>query len=181
MVDSSSTNIESDSAVTNPLNIFTALKDVINKNQPNAATVAMLNHPEVSNLLAQFKKYGEEFVRFIDQLHIQTVIFEPAADSNADVTIKIMSSTDEITTDTKTASTDPKKNNVSSVKGKVAAVYDTMMRINGDVQNTYPSKIDPTLWGRHNALVDQMWKSKIDTMIKIIDGITDALKIGRLF
>jgi hypothetical protein len=147
------------------------------KESPPTETSSIVRHPEVSNFLGTLKKYGEGFVEFIDELHIQTVIFEPTADSNADITIPIISSLNKTSSDTKNSSTDSKKGDIAMVKGKVAAIYDTTMKLNGDVQNMCPTKIDPTIWNRHNLIVDQIWKSKIDTMIKIIDGMTGILKL----
>lgn len=136
-----------------------------------------ISHPEIAGLIGSLKKYGEGFVQFIDEQHIQTVIFDPPTDSTADITIPIITSTSS----EESNNTDTKKIEIPTVKGKVIAVYDTTMKLNGDVQNLYPSKVDSTIWTRHNAIVDQMWKSKTDTMIKIIDAMTGVLKLGSLF
>lgn len=113
---------------------------------------------------------------------MQTVIFDPSTDNIADIAIPIISPTlsNEPNADTKNTNIDAKKTEIPTVKGKITAVYDTTMKLNDDVQNLYPSKIDTTIWTRHNLLVDQMWKSKTDTMIKIIDSVTGVLKLGSL-
>ena len=180
---SSTTDIKSEVDIKKH-NVFDGFNSLMHSNkipQTNLTNINLLNHPEISGFIGSLKKYGEGFVQFIDQQHIQTVIFDPSADNTAEINIQIISPTsNESNTDTKNTTTDTKKTEISAVKGKVAAVYDTTMKTNGDVQNLYPSKIDTTLWTRHNALVDQMWKSKTDTMTKIIDALTGALKLGSL-
>lgn len=179
---SSTTDIKSEVDIKKH-NVFNGFNDLIhsNKTQANLTNTALLNHPEISGFMGSLKKYGEGFVQFIDEQHIQTVIFESSSDNTADITIPIISTTSsESNTDAKNTNTDTKKTEVPTVKGKVSAVYDTTMKLNGDVQNLYPSKIDTTIWARHNALVDQMWASKTATMTKIIDALTGALKLGSI-
>jgi hypothetical protein len=106
-------------------------------------------------------------------LHIQTVIVDPDP-AGAAVTISVLSSD---------ADSDAVKNPADSpntIKGTVKVIYDTAMKLNGNVRNIYPSGGDTTMLARHIDLVNQMWKSKIDTMTKIIDGVTGVLKIGSI-
>jgi hypothetical protein len=157
-------------------NITKSLSDLHSKidnlSASNATGVSIPDtHPSVSNFVDELKNYAVQFGKFIDELHIQTVVFDtdPSA-SPAQVAISVLSSNGP-----------PPGGSPSIVKGKVTAIYDTTMEINGNVKATYPSQNpDPAMLNRHNAIVDKMWQSKIDTMTKIIDGITGALKIGSL-
>jgi hypothetical protein len=97
--------------------------------------------------------------------------FDPQNDSAVEVSISV------ITPSGDSALT---QNQPVAIKGKIKAIYDTTIKLNGDVQSMYPSNPDPGMLQRHNTLVDQMWKSKTDIMTKMIDGVTGALKIGSI-
>jgi hypothetical protein len=138
------------------------------RNIPNVTvTNNLANHEEVTGFLGNLKRYAKDFADFIDNLHIQTVVFDPQNDAPVDVTISVITSGDST----------PTQNQPVVVKGKIKAIYDTTIKINGDVQSMYPSNPDAGMLQRHNTLVDQMWKSKTDTMTKMIDGVTGALKL----
>jgi hypothetical protein len=98
------------------------------------------NHPEITGFVAELRKFAEQFVQFIDELRIQTVIFEADPKvSPEQVTISVISSGGISSSGVQSAPTESttKQNNTIAVKGKINAIYDTTMKLNGDVQNMY--------------------------------------------
>jgi hypothetical protein len=152
------------------------MNDLIASKNPTPGTAQnILTHPTISGFVEELKNYAVKFGDFIDDMHIQTVVFDPDP-KGADVTISVLSS--DATSDAIKAAADAASPN--TIKGNVKVIYDTAMKLNGNVRNVYPSNGDATTLDRHIALVNQMWKSKIDTMTKIIDVVTGVLKIGSL-
>jgi hypothetical protein len=50
----------------------------------------------------------------------------------------------------------PAQNQPVAIKGRIKAICDTTIELNGDVQNMYPSNPDPGMLQRHDTLVDEM-------------------------
>jgi hypothetical protein len=118
--------------------------DRISKTQPVGTPDV---HPSISSF-EELRNYPAQFGKFIDELHIQTVIFDPDSSApTADVVISVITSNGQSSAGSS-----------SVVKGKVIAIYDTKMELNGNVTSTYPSEknIDATMLNRRNTLVNQM-------------------------
>ena len=147
-------------------NVSQKIEDIFRLARGSAQNNSMdtvLNHPSFKSILDDLKQYVENFFKEIETLRVQTIV---------------LSST--YGTESITISTSPGEPVFLPVKGNVTAIYYTSVSLNGDTQNTFPDKIDQIIFDRHNQLVDQMWKARTDTLVKIIDGITGALKIGSL-
>lgn len=133
----------------------------IHENHAAEAIGKVIDDESVKKILGELKEFVETFFAEIESLRVQTVVLN--------------SPTGTISQTISSAAGEPK---FLDTTGTVTATYYTIIKIGGDTQNVFPEKVDQTIFDRHNQLVDQMWKARTDTIVKIIDGITGALKIG---
>jgi len=100
-------------------------------------------------------------------LHIQTVIFEPIPENQKN--IEVLVGIPAVQPYAKEADNYKfgESTNIPYAAVKVTAKYDTVIRLNGDVQTVLPSNTDPTALQSHNDLVNKMWSAKVGIMSDI--------------
>jgi hypothetical protein len=61
--------------------------------------------------------------------------------------------------------------------GSDVALYETVVKINGDIINTIPESVDATIFGRHSTLVDNAITARNQVIQEIFQIISGLLKL----
>ena len=67
------------------------------------------------------------------------------------------------------------------IRGEEQSSYVTTVKVDGDVESTFPKQIDSNIFSRHNALLDSAWQVRKTIVEKIVEIIIAIIKaIGGL-
>lgn len=133
----------------------------------------VLKHPLISGFLSELSTYAHKLLNEVYTLTIQTVVVDVSdSEKNNNVVLTITGSLLKESNGTNANSLP------DVIKGKTTSVYSTTIELNGNIQNVFPANVDPVIMARHNALVDQTWKSKMEIIEKSIEGISSIIKLA---